>query len=198
LPNGVAMPPLFSSFSNFLAFWRFDFEDKLLCIPHKHEFLEGTNFKAETKLAASKHSVYFTSPHHLHALYQLVTSSPDHQLIFVAVDGVFGFTRAGSKGTCIITLSSVFPDIPCAANARVVRRNVPMPKALTTRENGGTVCALLKATAFAFTKFFGFPMSFSFVVLDMGAALKKGVVEHGGLFCNRNVVSFQTFQKQIR
>jgi hypothetical protein len=173
--------PVFSSLLHFITFWKFKAEDELLCMPFQPQYLEGGNFSDITKRTARLQSLYFTSPHQLYALYQLVSSSPEHELTMVAVDGVFGLMRAGTQSTCVITLSSVFPDIPCTPNALVVRRHIPLPKALTTSENGATVCALMKATVDVFRQFTGLPLSYKFVVKDMGAALQKGVSQLPGI-----------------
>jgi hypothetical protein len=174
--------PPFPTLQIFVKFWNFKSADQLLTIPFRPEFLDGTNFTEATSTAAKINSVYFTCPHHLWALYKLVSATPDHKLTFAAIDAVFGLYRSGPSQpnpTCIVALSSVRPDIPCPSNSLVVRRHVPLPKALTTSENGGTSHVLLKCTVWALLQLTGLEMDLSYVVKDMGAALHKGVGEYG-------------------
>ena len=175
---GISFIPSFPTLSGFLEFWKFKSMEELLTIQFLDEFLIGTNFTEATKDTAKEDSVYFTSPHQIWALYQLVLSDPDQKLQFTAVDAVFGMYRLGKKGSCVIALSSVFPDLPCESNSLVVRRHVPLPKALTASENGGTTHVLLKSTVWALEKLTGLKMSFAFVVKDMGKGLEKAVTEY--------------------
>jgi hypothetical protein len=164
-----------------MEFWGFRRGDaELLATPFRDEFLEGSTCVATTKDQAKLQSFCFTNPAQVHGVYEvMMASNSGNTITLAALDAVFGIRRAGKNATCLITVSSVSPDMPCPNNSLLVRRHVPMPKALTTAENAGTAHALLKATVWVVERLTGKQLNILYLVKDMGGQLQKAAEECG-------------------
>jgi hypothetical protein len=152
LPHGHE----FESFNDFMSFYGFPTKYTTLCIPVSEDFFHGTNFNPD-QVDKSNSCILFTSPAHLWALHQLL-SSPTHQnLTIFSMDGMFSLRllRSGSYKTVI--MSCGFLDLNVHDHSRqsnVTRAFVPCVHCLSPAENAPAAYLCLHGLARIYKKVF--------------------------------------------
>jgi hypothetical protein len=167
----------FHSFHEFVSYYRFPSSESVLCIPVSENDFHGTTFNQEQVENASS-CIIFTSPVHLWALHQLLTSPTHKALSVFSMDGVFSLRllRAGAHKSVIMSLG--FIDLNVHDNSRplvVTRAFVPCLHCLSPKENAPTAFLCLKGLSRIYQNFFSQPVDIHCLSADASQAIASGL-----------------------
>jgi hypothetical protein len=138
--------PFFNTLQQFMEFYNFGKMDQIITIPVIPEMFEGSTFSPE-QIDKANACILFTSPVHVWALHQLLSSETHKNLSVFSMDGTFPLrmARSGTDKTVIISLGFIHLDVNNnKANAHITRAFLPIVHCLSQSESSPAAYICLK------------------------------------------------------
>jgi hypothetical protein len=180
--------PTFHTFQQFMEFYEFGKSDKVITIPIIGEMFEGTAYSTE-QIDRSTSCILFTSPRHIWALHQLLSSETHRYLDVYSMDGTFSLrmSRSGSDKTVILSLGFIHLDVHSRkANGSITRSFVPIIHCLAPSENSPAAFICLSGLSSIYRSFFSMELSIEQLCADNSAAICSGLRQ---AFPNANMIT---------
>jgi hypothetical protein len=180
--------PVFQNFQQFVDFYNFGKPDQIITIPVIQEMFDGTTFSQE-KIDKANACLLFTSPAHIWAIHQLLSSETHKELNVFSMDGTFPLrmARSGSDKTVIISLGFINLDVHNnKANSNITRAFVPIVHCLSQSESSPAAFICLRGLSSLYQSMFGTQMSIDLLCADNSSAISSGLAQ---AYPNANIIT---------